>query len=494
MQVARTLTLKTDTRIERLQGRGRFKGRHYPLSLLTEPTTAHKFNSMSRFVADVWGLVAFGLDQRNFEVLSVATKSQDLFRKAGINTAATGKMSTKQAINKIDALVTEHSVDFGKDGVSTAVQAIVAYKQDTDTLMVYGNSEDCVNGKMFEELKKYSPSSDRKFGMWWFNMSQLQQAVGFMLDHVAQPEFTESKTTKIETMGQTPQELMLQAMSMLQQGGSIDEAAVERIVDKRLKEQRAVKVEVVSAKATKRIDKAHKNFADAVALVGLGKNIAMIGEAGSGKSYGAIQMAQALDLDYSVVSCHGKMQSFDLVGAMSPTTGQYISTALRDAYENGKVLILDEFDRSNTETTIALNGILAGDCYGFPDGMVKRNPAFRVIACQNTFGSGSSKTYASAKAQDGSTLTRFTRIEWDIDTKLETAICGNNNVTRAVQSIRQNAKDKGYDQILITPRQAIDANQMVDSLGWTAKKAIEFTCLNGLAGDVKKRLMDGVSL
>ena len=283
-------------------------------------------------------------------------------------------------------------------------------------------------------------------------------------------------------------------MAMLQGGGQIDEAQVVSIVDKRLKEQRAVKVEVVSAKATKRIDKAHKNFADAVALVGLGKNLALIGEAGSGKSFGAIQMAQALDLDYSVVSCHGKMQSFDLVGAMSPTTGQYISTALRDAYENGKVLILDEFDRSNTETTIALNGILAGDCYGFPDGMVKRNAEFRVIACQNTFGSGSSKTYASAKAQDGSTLTRFTRIEWDIDAKLETAICGDNEVTRAVQAVRKNAKEKGYDQILITPRQAIDANQMVDSLGWTAKKAIEFTCLNGLAGDVKKRLMDGVSL
>jgi hypothetical protein len=330
--------------------------------------------------------------------------------------------------------------------------------------------------------------------MWWFNMGQLQQAVEVMLDHVAQPEFTESKTTKIETMGQTPQELMLQAMSMLQQGGSIDEAAVEKIVDKRIKAQSATKVEVVTATAVKKVEKAHKNFADAVALVGLGKNVTLIGEAGSGKSFGAIQMARALDQEYVVVSCHGKMQSFDLVGAMSPTTGTYISTAVRDAYENGKVLILDEFDRSNTETTIALNGILAGDCYGFPDGMVTRHKGFKVIACQNTFGTGTSKAYASAKPQDGSTLTRFTRVVWDIDSKLEKAICGDTAATNAVQRIRSNAKGLGYDQVLITPRQAIDANQMVDSLGWSVKKAIEFTCLNGLAPDVAKRLLKDVSL
>ena len=442
---------------------------------------------MSRFVADTWALAYVGLDHVSVKVESVATKSQELFRKAGINTSEKGKMSTAQATRKINA------GDYAKtiDGTDYAI-FIVAHRESDNMVSIFSKDDTAT-----QSLAYLRAEATIRIGSFSYNGMQFAKAVDVMSEHVEQPEFIELQTKKTKSMpkeSKTPQELMLEAMAMLQGGGQIDEAQVVSIVDKRLKEQRAVKVEVVSAKATKRIDKAHKNFADAVALLGLGKNLALIGEAGSGKSFGAIQMAQALDLDYSVVSCHGKMQSFDLVGAMSPTTGQYISTALRDAYENGKVLILDEFDRSNNETTIALNGILAGDCYGFPDGMVKRNPEFRVIACQNTFGAGSSKTYASAKAQDGSTLTRFTRIEWDIDAKLETAICGDNEVTRAVQAVRKNAKDKGYDQILITPRQAIDANQMVDSLGWSTKKAIEFTCLNGLAGDVKKRLMDGVSL
>jgi len=126
--------------------------------------------------------------------------------------------------------------------------------------------------------------------------------------------------------------------------------------------------------------------------------------------------------------------------------------------------------------------------------MVAKHENFKVIACQNTFGTGTSKTYASAKPMDGSTRTRFVPIEWDIDAKLEKAICGDTKATNAVQSIRSNAKSLGYDQVLITPRQAITANNMVDSLGWSVKKAVTFTCLNGLAKDVQKRLLDGVSL
>lgn len=454
-----------------------------------------------RFVADVWAVAQMSLEFKKTEVLFMAEKSQDLYRKAGLNTASTGKMSTKQATNKLGAGQTR---EYSESQGTEMIPFIFAYRKADNTMAVHLHG-DTRHFSTADFLKPDDYHID--LDMWNYSMGQIKDIRDEMLEFmsglsaVAEQHIEESvtqtqsaKTT--ETMqGQDPMQMLTTALAMMSQGGaSVDESQVEAIVERKLKSIKPTKVEVVSATATKRVEMAHKNFADAVALVGMGKNIALIGEAGSGKSFGAIQMAQALDLDYAVESCHGKMQSFDLVGAISPTTGDYISTKLRDAYENGKVLILDEFDRSNTETTIALNGILAGDCYGFPDGMVTRHKDFRVIACQNTFGTGASKTYASAKAQDGSTLTRFTRIEWNIDSKLETAICGDNEVTRAVQTIRENAKSNGYDQILITPRQCIDANQMVDSLGWTLKKAVQFTCLNGLPKDVQKRLVSGLSL
>ena len=448
-----------------------------------------------RFVADVWAVAQMSLSFHKTEVLFMAEKSQDLYRKAGLNTASTGKMSTKQATNKLGAGQTRAVV-----GNEEYIKFIFAYRKADNTLAVHLHGDT----HHFSTAEFLQPEDTNiRLGGWNYAMRQLHAIRKEMLEYMSLLEIpteesvtqTESAQTTQTMQGQDPMQMLTTALAMMSQGGaSVDESQVEAIVERKLKSIKPTKVEVVSATATKRVEMAHKNFADAVALVGMGKNIALIGEAGSGKSFGAIQMAQALDLDYAVESCHGKMQSFDLVGAISPTTGDYISTKLRDAYENGKVLILDEFDRSNTETTIALNGILAGDCYGFPDGMVTRHKDFRVIACQNTFGTGASKTYASAKAQDGSTLTRFTRIEWNIDSKLETAICGDNEVTRAVQTIRENAKSNGYDQILITPRQCIDANQMVDSLGWTLKKAVQFTCLNGLPKDVQKRLVSGLSL
>jgi len=94
---------------------------------------------MSRFVADVWGVVALALNQKDSKVRNVATKSQILFRTAGINHATTGKMSTKQAVVKINALVQMHVEAFslgGGDEDLECVHVIVAYKSDTDTLMV----------------------------------------------------------------------------------------------------------------------------------------------------------------------------------------------------------------------------------------------------------------------------------------------------------------------------------------------------------------------
>ena len=475
---------------------------------------------MSRFVADVWAVVRITTSV-GWSIECTSDKSQDLYRIAGLNTAKSGKMSMAQAMKKLNSKM---GSDF----------AIVGVKIDSlDSIMRVHFSEPFDEYSFDWKEWKYLPLYERRKAMPfiaeslgdvldvqlsrrdWFDLFEvLLEDVGVVLDPLdprkgkAKPEeivtieTIEKKITQ-EEPAQTPQAMdkaqdpmamLTTALSMLQGGAQIDEAQIEAIVDRRLKAQKPLKVEVVSATATKRVDKAHKNFAKATQLLGLGKNVALIGESGSGKSFGAVQMAQALDKEYVIESCHGKMQSFDLVGAMSPTTGEYISSKLRDAYENGKVLILDEFDRSTTEVAIVLNGVLANDEFGFPDGMVTKHADFRVIACQNTFGNGTSKTYASAKPQDGSTLTRFTRVEWDIDEKLELAICGDTEATRVVQAIRKNAKSKGYDQILITPRQAIDCNEMVDTLGWSLKDAVQFSCLNALAPDVQKRLLDGVSL
>lgn len=415
---------------------------------------------MARFTSNAWSL--YNIEDQ--KVLSHASSSQDLAKSLGwIN--GSGKMSIKQLVYKcyVEYSSTAILVSY-KDGVVYVFRP--SYKEGVGQ-MAYIIDEHR-DGQMFDQVRELFES-----------VQPTEQ----------KPKIEMKKTSSQESA----MEMLQTALSMLSGTAQIDEAQVEQIVERKLKSVKPLSVEVKFAESVKRVEKAHENFPKLVKMVGAGMNVALIGEAGSGKSVAAIQCANALNLNYKVFSFHQKVMPHDLVGFMSPITGEYVASNVRKAYENGEVLILDEFDRANTEVTIALNGMLANDEYMFPDGMVKKHSEFRVIACQNTIGMGGSKVYASAKRQDGSTLNRFVKLEFNIDNKLELAICGDNEVTRAIQQIRKNATELSMDDILITPRQAIDGNKLV-SIGFSLKDAIEHTCLVGLANDVKKRLLNGVSL
>jgi hypothetical protein len=231
---------------------------------------------------------------------------------------------------------------------------------------------------------------------------------------------------------------------------------------------------------------AHHNLHHLIKMVALKLNVALIGEAGSGKTFGAEQAANALGLRFLPMSFHAKMTATDIKGYCD-ANGNYVPSILYDAFKNGGVLCLDEFDRSNTEVTVSLNNMLAGSAYMFPNNeIVRKHDDFRVIACQNTTGSGGSKTYAAASRQDSSTLNRFVKIEWNIDETMERKVAGDNHATEKVQAIRRKARELGVD-IVISPRQSIHVNALMDS-GYSLGEALNYAIYNCLADDVKERL------
>ena len=263
-------------------------------------------------------------------------------------------------------------------------------------------------------------------------------------------------------------------------------------LEKQASREVVVKRFTPSAKATLK-EVAHYNFERLVRYVNSGVNVALIGEAGSGKTFGAEQVSRALKLSCYMMSFHAKMTPTDLRGYCD-ANGRYIESPIYKAYKNGGVLVLDEFDRSNTEVVVSLNNLLAGGSYTFPNAeCVKKHKDFRVIACQNTTGHGASKLYRSASAQDASTLNRFCKIEWNIDEALELQIAGNNPITKAVQAIRANARNCGMTDLIISPRQSLDANTLC-AAGDTLKDAVHATILCGLAEDKQERLLNGVTL
>jgi len=248
-------------------------------------------------------------------------------------------------------------------------------------------------------------------------------------------------------------------------------------------------------KPTKKVEKAHYNFEKLVRIVGNCElNCALIGEAGTGKTFGALQLGDVLGMKNWLVSFAPTDRKHEVKGFLD-ANGRFHAPAIKNAYVDGGLLILDEYDRANPEVSIAMNALLSGDTYMFADNkMYTKHKDFRVVACQNTTGMGPSKRYTAARAQDGSTLNRFVRLDWDTDEALETSICGNTIATRAVQQMRKNARKLSMDSLIISPRQSIHANELVNNGGFSVAEALEHSITLGLADDVKKRLMADVKL
>mgnify|MGYP003109624753 FL=1 len=278
----------------------------------------------------------------------------------------------------------------------------------------------------------------------------------------------------------------------------IARAMAQSVIDDTLKDS-ILKPVTITIKAprkpAKKVEKAHYNFEKLVRIVGnCALNCALIGEAGTGKTFGALQLGDVLEMKNWLVSFAPTDRKHEVKGFLDGN-GRFHAPAIKNAYVQGGLLILDEYDRANPEVSIAMNALLSGDTYMFADNkMYKKHKDFRVVACQNTTGMGPSKRYTAARAQDGSTLNRFVRLDWDTDESLETSICGNTIATRAVQQMRKNARKLSMDSLIISPRQSIHANKLVNEGGFSVEEALEHSITLGLADDVKKRLMADVKL
>ena len=73
------------------------------------------------------------------------------------------------------------------------------------------------------------------------------------------------------------------------------------------------------------------------------KNVMLVGGAGGGKTHLVSQIAKTLKLPFYPMSVGMQTTKSDLLGFIN-ATGQYMTSCVRQAYENGGVLLLDEFE------------------------------------------------------------------------------------------------------------------------------------------------------
>lgn len=151
----------------------------------------------------------------------------------------------------------------------------------------------------------------------------------------------------------------------------------------------------------------------------LGNNIFLVGPAGTGKTFTAealCRKAWGEPKDYMVeLNCSQWTAPRDIVGG--DTIDGYKEGRLIDAWEHGKLLVLDELPKLDPNTAGLLNDALAKTANRTAgkiptirtgDGrVVKKHDRFACVATGNITGKRSSPKYKGNNTQDGSLIDRF---------------------------------------------------------------------------------------
>ena len=281
-------------------------------------------------------------------------------------------------------------------------------------------------------------------------------------------------------------------------GGNIDGDAVRAIVREELAAVKPAKVEHVVKVADLPERKVegftHPAFDEVLTLVvndrAIGRFPWLYGEAGSGKSTMAAQVAQALGLPFYCVS--SLQQKYELEG-YADASGQLVETVFYKAWTEGGVFCFDEASTSPAEVQVAFNTALAQLVYTFPVvGTIPAHKDFHVIAADNTAGRGGNKTYHARFQLDASTLDRYTFTEVGYTMQGDMyAAQDDEALVKLAQAIRVELRNAN-STYLCTPR-ALKAVKRLQACGMDDAKALELGLFSGWDKQAKRTIINAVT-
>ena len=221
----------------------------------------------------------------------------------------------------------------------------------------------------------------------------------------------------------------------------------------------------------------------------INKNIMLVGPAGGGKSSLCSQIAEVLKLQFYPMSVGLQTTKSDLLGFIN-AKGDYITSPVREAYEKGGVLLLDEFDATHAGVVTILNSMLANDFCSFPDKIVNKHKDFICFVACNTYGKGGSIDYVGRNRLDGATLDRFICIDVDYDKLLENQLTNNREWLNIIEKMRKNISEFGL-KIIISPRASMQGADLLEA-GFPIEEVLDMCIYKGLNSDSKNKLVKDI--
>lgn len=247
-------------------------------------------------------------------------------------------------------------------------------------------------------------------------------------------------------------------------------------------------------------DGKHKDFGKVLNRIRAGITTWLHGEAGTGKTTLAIQIAEALGLPFYGKSVTAQMTEVSFFG-YTDANGQVVRTPFREAWENGGVFLLDEASSATPNLAAGINMALANGKVAFPDRMIDRHDDCIIIAAANDTGQGPTPKYPKGIKQDASFLDRFVMTELVLDQRVVDAgvkdRCKDAAIRRDCMKVwkqaRKNAQTYGLTNVVITPRSAFDLVTLC-SIGESLRDAVVDTILKGDTSDTARKVLEGTGI
>jgi len=240
--------------------------------------------------------------------------------------------------------------------------------------------------------------------------------------------------------------------------------------------------------------KLHMAFEKALRRANTLKQIYVSGEAGTGKTTLASQIATAMGLEFAHISCTMGMSEAHLLGRMD-AHGNYLSSDFVRIYENGGVFLLDEVDAADSNTLLIINSALANGHMAVPNRVkaprAARHKDFICVAAANTWGFGSND-FVGRNVLDAAFLDRFAmgKLTISYDTKLEQDISKDfPEMAIAIHAIRANVVSNRIKRAVST--RAIVDGVKLRMAGDSHAEVLE-TFMTGWTPEEKKKAMQGV--
>lgn len=236
--------------------------------------------------------------------------------------------------------------------------------------------------------------------------------------------------------------------------------------------------------------KTHPAFKGLVTAVKKDTCLYLWGDAGTGKSYLAKQIADALNLDFYPMQ---QLLFAHQVEGYGNAAGEYVETPFYKAFTQGGVVDLEEIDSSAPEALLVINQALANKRFCFPVvGVKEAHPNFRVIATGNTAMLGGDSEYTGRSPIDASTRDRFLFCHVDYNKEIEDTLTqGDLTISEFIRDVRH-AKESAGISLIVSMRaiKMLADKDMQES--FIDADLVEGALFKGLSKDEVKIIYEGL--